>query len=82
MTLDLVTQFFMWCTILNGGLLVLMTVVLIFLPGLVHSIHGKFFGLNPGALDMIIYCFLGAFKLLWIVFNLVPWVALMLVAPG
>lgn len=74
-----VRAFFLWCTVLNGTLLGLSVLILTFTGDWVYRMHGKWFGLSRDAFNVIIYAFLGAFKVLVLVFNVVPYVALLIV---
>ena len=47
---------------------------------LVFRIHSRWFKLSEQHFDSIHYCAIGLFKLLILVFNLVPWLALLIVA--
>jgi len=79
MDLDTLTKFFMWCTILNGGLLILSTFLCMGLKNMIARMHGKFFGLAPDAVKPMVYGYIGLFKIAWLVFNVVPWVALLII---
>jgi hypothetical protein len=78
MELQTLTSFFMWCTIINGGLLILWTVFCIFMPDLVYGTQSKWFPIPRETFNIVIYSFLGAFKILFLVFNLVPFLALLI----
>lgn len=78
MTIQTVTTFFMWCTIINGGLLVLWTILCIAAPDLVYRTQSKWFPIPRDTFRVVIYSFLGIFKIAFIVFNLTPWVALLI----
>ncbi len=82
MNIDQLTAFFMWCTIINGGLLVFWSPWLLVCPGLVYRVHTLCFAMSRETFNVVVYCFVGAFKILWIVFNLVPWLALEIVTSG
>ena len=69
----------MWCTILNVALLCLWTVLFLAVPNIVYRTQHRFFPISREAFDVIMYCFLGAYKLLIIVFALAPWLALLIV---
>ena len=43
MGIQTLTTFFMWCTIINGALLILWTVMLILAPDLVYRTQSKWF---------------------------------------
>jgi hypothetical protein len=79
MNIEKLTAFFMWCTIINGGLLVLVIIVGIIGLDLVYSIHGKLFQIPREALNVAYYSFLGLYKIVWLVFNAVPYVALLII---
>lgn len=79
MNIHKLTAFFMWCTIINGVLLVF--TVLIGMTGfdLVYSVHGKLFQIPRETLSVIYYSFLGLYKIVWLTFNAVPYVALLII---
>ncbi|HPS94268.1 MAG TPA: hypothetical protein PK600_07390 [Deltaproteobacteria bacterium] len=79
MDIEKLTRFFMWCTIMNGALLVLWTVVYLLVPDLVYRMQSIWFPLPRDTYDAAMYAFLGLFKILFLVFNVVPYVALLLV---
>ncbi len=73
------TAFFMWCTIMNGGLLVFWTIACIAAPDLVYRTQSKWFPISRETFDVVIYSFLGLFKIVFLAFNLVPYLALLIV---
>ena len=72
-------SFFMWCTIINGALLVFSIIVSILIPDLVYSIQGKLFHITQESFSLVFYSFLGLFKIFWLVFNVTPYVALVII---
>ena len=78
MDIQTLTNFFMWCTIINGGLLILWTVFMVFTPDLVYRIQNHWFPIPRESYNVVIYAFLGLVKLLFLVFNAVPYVALLI----
>jgi hypothetical protein len=78
MDIQIFTKFFMWCSIINGALLILSALLLTFMQDFIYSLHGKLFPLPRETFRVIIYSFLGGYKILFIVFNLVPYVALVI----
>ena len=80
MEIQQLTDFFMWCTIINGGLLVFWTLWLLLTPDLVYRIQTTFFPMGRETFDVMMYGFLGAFKLAFIMLNLVPYIALVIIA--
>jgi hypothetical protein len=79
MDIQTLTTFFMWCTIINGALLVLWTTVCMLAPDLVYRVQSKWFPIPRETFDVVFYAFLGVFKTFWLVFNVVPYVALLIV---
>jgi len=79
MDIQTLTAFFMWCTIINGGLLTFWTVMWLFIPDVVYYTQSRWFPLPRETFDVTMYAFLGLFKIVFLVFNLVPYVALLIV---
>jgi hypothetical protein len=79
MDIQTLTSFFMWCTIMNGALLILWSVMFMFAPDLVYRMQRKFVPVSRETFDVVIYGFLGLFKIFFIIFNLVPFLALLIV---
>ena len=73
------TAFFMWCTIINASILVLWSGFSIFAPDWVYQSQRKWFPIPRETFDVVIYCFIGLFKVIFLVFNLAPYVALLIV---
>lgn len=76
--ITLLTRFFMWCTIINGGLFIFWSLFFLFAPDLVYRIQTRVFPLPRETYDAVIYGFLGFFKALFLLFNLTPYLALLL----
>jgi len=79
LNIQTLTTFFMWCTIINGALLVLWTTMCMLAPGLVYRTQSKWFSIPRETFNVVIYFFLGLFKVVFLVFNVVPYVALLIV---
>ncbi len=79
MDIQTLTTFFMWCTIVNGALLVLWTTMFILAPDLVYRTQSKWFPIPRETFNVVFYAFLGLFKIVFLVFNVVPYVALLIV---
>jgi len=73
------TSFFMWCTIINGGLLIFWSTVFMAAPDVVYRTQRKWFPIPRATFDVVMYAFLGMFKIVFLVFNVVPYVALLIV---
>ena len=79
MDTEVVTSFFMWCTIINGALLLFWAAMLMLAPEAVYRTQNRFVRIPRETFNVVIYAFLGVFKIVFLVFNLVPFVALMIV---
>ena len=79
MDIQILTTFFMWCTILNGGILTLWTLFCVFAPDLVYRTQSKFFPIPRETFNIIIYSFLGLFKIFFLVFNVSPYLTLLII---
>lgn len=78
MDIQTLTVFFMWCTIINGGILMLWIGFCMFAPDLVYRIQSTWFPLPRETFNVIIYSFLGLGKIFFLFFNVTPYVALLL----
>jgi hypothetical protein len=76
MNIELLKEFFMWCTIINLGLLIWTAIMCLAARNFIYRVHGKMFGLNENTINTMIYGFLGLYKIVFIVFCLVPYIAL------
>ncbi len=79
MNIQDITDFFMWCALINGGLLLLWTTFILFAPDLVYRIQTRFIEIDRDSFNTLMYAFLGLFKIFFLVFNLVPYLALVIV---
>jgi len=79
MDIETLRAFFLWCTIINGGLLVLSAVICAFAGDWVYRMHGRWFPMPREAFNVAIYSFIGLFKIFVLTLNLAPYVALLIV---
>ncbi len=79
MSIQKLIDFLMWCTIINGALLILSTAAFISAPDLMYQIQGKLFPMPQETFTVVLYVFLGLFKIVWLIFNAVPYVAMRIV---
>ena len=66
-------------TVINVSLLALSAVLVMSLKGVMARTHAKLFGITEKDVSLAVYRFLGDFKLLVFVFNIVPFVSLHLI---
>ena len=79
MDIQTVREFLMWCTIINGGLLIVSFLICASAGGLIYQVHGTFFPMSRETFNVAIYSFLGVYKVLFVALNLVPYLALLIV---
>ena len=79
MDIHMLTRFFMWCTILNMGLLVLSSLILAFAGDFVYRIHGKWFPMPRETFNVVIYSIIGMYKIIVFVFCVIPWAVLAII---
>ena len=79
MTLELIRDALGWCTLINFGLLLWWGLFILFAHDFVYRMHTRWFKLSVEEFDKIHYLGLAIFKLLIIVLNLVPYLALRIV---
>jgi hypothetical protein len=80
MSIETLTTFFMWCTIINAGILLFWGLFMIVAPDFVYRTQSKWFSISRESFDLVMYSFLALFKALFVVFFLVPWLALLIMA--
>lgn len=79
MTIEILTRFFMWCVILNGSLYALSALVCILAPDCVYRIQARWFPLPRETYNAAIYGYFAVYKIVFLVFNLTPYVALLII---
>lgn len=72
--------FFMWCTIIDGVVLVFSALFCAFAGDWIYRMHGTLFRLPRESFNVALYGFIGVFKVFFLVFNLVPYLALLIVS--
>ncbi len=79
MDINTIRTFLMWCTIINGGILVGASLFFIFARDLAYSVHIRLFNVSRETVNTMYYSFIELYKMLWILFNLVPYIALLII---
>lgn len=79
MGLNELTDFFMWMTVLNVGILILSSVLAMSLRSFLCKSHGRLFGIEEKQVAAAAYNYLGNYRLLVIVLNIVPFLSLHLI---
>ncbi len=79
MTIDIMRRFFMWCLVINAGLLIWWFLFFIFAGDWMHRMHGKWFKLSKEQFNTIHYTGMAFYKICMLIFNLVPYIALCII---
>jgi len=79
MTLETARDFFLWCTVLNFAVLLLWLLALSLAHDWVHRLHGRWFRLSVERFDAMHYAGMAIYKIGILLFNLVPYLALLIV---
>ncbi|MGD9021314.1 MAG: hypothetical protein PVF46_05910 [Lysobacterales bacterium] len=79
MDIQTLTEFFKWCTIINAGLMILAGVIFLLVPDFVYRVHTRWFNISRDNFDAICYSVFAFYKIVFIVFNVVPWIVLELI---
>ena len=79
MDINALQTFFMWCTIINGAWFVFAAMICVFAGDWVFRMQSKWFPISRDTFNVVIYSFFALFKIVFVVFNVVPYVALLIV---
>lgn len=77
MTLETLTSFFAWSTAISLVIYGITAVMSIFARDIIYALHKTWFDMSRQVFDIVIYSYLGIFKILLIVFIFVPYLALL-----
>ncbi len=80
MTIETLTAFLGWCTLINVGLLIFSTLMISLGAKKFSELHAQMFGLEAADLPLAYFKYLGHYKIAILVFNLVPYLALKIIA--
>lgn len=80
MDIHTLTEFFMWCTIINFGFLIFSTLAFLAAPNLIYRVQTHWIPITRQNFDLVFFSFIGIYKIFIVVFALVPWLALLILA--
>ncbi|MHC4291534.1 MAG: DUF6868 family protein [Planctomycetota bacterium] len=69
-----------WCSLINVVLMLVSWVIMLKVRAWAYSIHSKWFPITEQQFNVVVYSFFGLYKVLVIVFNIIPWIALSIMA--
>tara|TARA_B100001989_G_C24547169_1_gene471707 strand:- start:3621 stop:3872 length:252 start_codon:yes stop_codon:yes gene_type:complete len=76
MTIETLTAFFGWCSVLNVGLLIFTVLALLVMRNFAVKTHSQMFGVNPDDLPKMYFTYVANYKIAIIMLNIVPYCAL------
>jgi len=79
MDLQPLITFFTWCTIINLVVFLCWTAIFMFIPESTYRIQSKWFPISRENYNLVYYSFLGLFKIVFLVFNVTPLLALLII---
>ena len=79
MDVETLTSFFMWMAIVNVGILIFAAVMVSVAGDFAYEVRSKIFPMEREWFDKVTYASVALYKVLWIVFTVVPYVALRIV---
>jgi Zn-dependent protease len=79
-SLETLREFLGWCTVINMGILLIAAIVAGPMRGVVSGIYSKMYGLSEADLSRAYFQYLAHYKIAIYVFNLVPYIALVIIA--
>lgn len=80
MDIQMLKEFFMWCSIISVSVMVFWTLVFMAIPDLVYKSQKWVFPkMTRDNFDLIMYCYIGIFKIFFIIFNLIPFLVLLII---
>jgi hypothetical protein len=79
MTMETARDFFLWCTVINYGVLLVWFLFFMLAHDWMYRFHGKWFSFTLERFDAMHYATMAAFKLGIILLNLVPLVAVCII---
>lgn len=79
MTLSTLREFLLWNMVINVGLLIFSSLMILAMRDWVYRLHGKMFRLPEEKIASAMYKIIAFYKIIIIVFNVVPYIALRII---
>lgn len=79
MDVQKVESFLMWWTIIDAALLIFSAALCAFAGDWIYRIQSRFFSISRETFNVAIYSYLGLFKIAFLVFNVAPYIALIII---
>ena len=79
MSIEILTGFLAWCIVINYGILILWFLVFVFARDWIYYMHSKWYPISSAQFNAINYAGIAFYKILVLVFILVPYIALRII---
>ena len=79
MNIEMLSQFFLWCSIINLSISVLVFLVVVIGGNRVYRIHSKLFNVSEEKAAESIYSSMINYKTVIFVFNIIPYIAIQII---
>lgn len=76
MSMELIRNVLLWCTLINYGLLLWWFLFFVFAHDWIHRLHGRWFQLSVSQFDAVHYGAMALYKINILVFNLIPMIVM------
>ena len=78
--LETLTTFFGWCSVINFGILIITSLLLMVAKDFITSVHSKLMGVDGDNLANVYFGYLAQYKIAIFMLNIVPYFALKLMS--
>ena len=79
-TIETLTELLGWASVINVCILIIASISVMLMRNAMISLHGTMFGLDSADLSRAYFQYLAQYKIAIFVFNLVPYIALKIIA--
>ena len=80
MELETLTAFFKWCSVINLGIYIVWVLLVLWAPDFIYRAQTKWIPISRETFGVAMYAFMGAFKIVLIVFCIVPYLSLLIIS--
>jgi hypothetical protein len=70
----------MWCTVINVAIYIVWVLFVLIAPDFVYRLQTKWIPISRDTFNVLMYSFMGAFKVVIIVFCFVPYLSLLIIS--
>jgi len=75
-SVETLREFLGWCSVINIGVLLLSSTMVVLMRGGIIKLHARMTGMNEEELPVLYFQILGNYKMLIILLNIVPYIVL------